>query len=353
MTWKLQTPDRPGLAKLSSLHAELAELVEPFKALTISGLTDKTGYKAVHIARMLVRNRRVDVEMTRKELKADALEYGRAVDAEARKLTAILEPVEKHLQQQEEDFEAEKNLAKKAAENAHKAEIEKRIFTLADLGFVVNPLSVAEWSEEEYQANLIDAREEFDERAKVEAERRRVETEEKRKQAEESAKLAAERAEIDRLRSEQQAERLRIEKSRQDIAAEQRQLSEELVKEAERIEAGRRALEKAEYDRNHALEIEQVRKEAAEKARVEIEARLIREDIARGVAAKENEDRLRAEAEKAEQERPIRDRIERIAVNLQCIHVPEGAAMKKVKAVLDRAAEQIRKIAAGPLGEDQ
>ena len=58
MNWKLQTPDRPGLAKLSSLYAELAELVEPFKALTISGLTDKTGYKAVHIARMLVRNRR-------------------------------------------------------------------------------------------------------------------------------------------------------------------------------------------------------------------------------------------------------------------------------------------------------
>lgn len=79
---------------------------------------------------------------------------------------------------------------------------------------------------------------------------------------------------------------------------------------------------------------------------------LKREEEERQIAAKEHEERLRSEAEKAEQERPIRDRIERIAVNLQCIHVPDGAAMKKVKAVLSRAAEQIRKIAAGPLGEE-
>lgn len=81
--------------------AGLAELSAKYLPLTVSNPDDTDGYHAVKTARLDVKARRVAVEKTRVEMKADALEYGRRVDAEAKRITAKLTHIESHLEAQE------------------------------------------------------------------------------------------------------------------------------------------------------------------------------------------------------------------------------------------------------------
>lgn len=380
MSVTLEPIAETGLTKFSALHAELAELAEKYASLKIAGLNDKAGYKAVHDARMIIRRRRTDVEKTRKDLKAAALEYGRTVDAEAERLTAILEPVETHLQRQEDAIDAEKERIKKAAEDAKSAIIQQRIDSFTRLGWMINPSMAAEWTEEVYQTQYQLAKEKADQRDKQEAERLRVEAEEKAAREAEAARLIAERAELNRIAAEQKAERERMEfeqaaervrlaKEREKAAEEQRaeqrkieaerhRVAEEQRLERERIAAAQQALEKAEYERKHAIEIEQARKDAAEKARLETEARLKREaeealEFERAERQRIANEQAAIEAArlKAEEEKPIRLKIMQIAQKLTPLGdvLPDGPARKKVDAVLARAAKSIREIAQGPL----
>lgn len=349
----IEETERPGLAKFSALIADLADIAGKYMPLKIAGLNDKAGYKAVHDARMQVRKKRVEIENTRKELKADALAFGRAVDDKAKELTAILEPVETHLQRQEDAIDAEKERIRQAEANARKLIITNRIDVLVKLGVAVNPLVAAEWTEGEYQARLATAHAAAEQRARQESERLRVQAEEQAARDAQALILAAERAELDRIRAEQQAERERIKAEQDAVAAKQRA-------EQERLEESHRQLERAEQHARHQAELEKTRKEAAERARVETEERLKREaerkaaedaEIIANLAWQAREDE---EARiKAEEERPQREKINKLADHILAIHIPDGAANKKVKAVLVKAAEQIRKIAAGPLGEDQ
>ena len=60
-------------------------------------ITDTASYKAVTSAIAEVRTLRITVEKKRVELKRDALEYGRKVDSEAKRITAMLAPIEQDL----------------------------------------------------------------------------------------------------------------------------------------------------------------------------------------------------------------------------------------------------------------
>ena len=62
--------------------AAISEMESLYMGLTISNLGDKKEFKAVHDARMVVKGKRVEVEKKRKELKADALAWGKKVDTE-------------------------------------------------------------------------------------------------------------------------------------------------------------------------------------------------------------------------------------------------------------------------------
>lgn len=96
--------------------AKISKLRESFMPLKIDGIADKEGYLAVHEARMEVKRIRVAVEKKRVDLKADALEYGRRVDAEAKRITALLEPIEKHLESEEARIDQERERIKREAE---------------------------------------------------------------------------------------------------------------------------------------------------------------------------------------------------------------------------------------------
>lgn len=167
------------LAKFNVSDAAIAEMAANFLSIKVADHNDRFHAEVAHNRRMEVRALRVAVEKTRKELKADALKFTQAIDGEARRITALLTPIEDHLQAQE-DIVA-KHKARMEAEAKAKAEAER----------------LAEESARQAERDAIEA-----ERAKLEAERRAIEEEkarienEKRRQVELEAarQQAAERA---------------------------------------------------------------------------------------------------------------------------------------------------------------
>lgn len=285
------------LARFSPTDGAIAELAQKYLPLSIADVNDRVGYVMVHRARMDIKNKRCAVENMRKELKADALDYGRNVDAEAKRITALLEPIETHLLEQEQTIDAEKERIKNAARLKAEAE------------------------------------------AKAKAD------------AEEAARKAAQEAEAAALRAERQkleAERLAMEAERSRVAAEQKAAQDKIDAERRATETEQKRMADIESARLRAIEMEKATAEAAEKARIETEAR-----IAREAAAKLAAEKARAEAEeaariKAEALRPDRDKLLAVAAAVNAIDIPElsspaaGAAYAQVQAVLVDAERKIR-----------
>ena len=323
----------PELVKFRKTDAAIQRMAAEYMPLKISGLDDKFGFAAVHEARMAVKNTRINIEKKRVELKADALAYGRAVDAEAKRLTGMIEPIETHLQIQEDAVVKEKERIKReeedrkraeeeAAERVRQAAIQRRIDALVRVECMRNPHDVAYMTDEEFQAVLLQETEKFEERKRVAA----IEAE--KRKAEEAA-LAAERARFAEVQRQQDEEAARL-----------------------RAEAARIA--ELESARLQAIEIEKAKKEAAEKARIETEQRIAREQeqLKRDADLKAAREKANAEAAeearlKAESERPWRDRLVAVASEVEAIIVPTCPVRDDVVDVLTRAADRIRAFSIG------
>lgn len=109
---------------------EIAEILrKKYAGLTISGLTDKEGYRAVSEARSEIRQKRLAIEKTRKALTEDAVAYQRKINSYAKELTELITPIEDHLAFELDKYEAEKERVKQ-----EKAEAEaKRVAELAQM----------------------------------------------------------------------------------------------------------------------------------------------------------------------------------------------------------------------------
>ena len=294
------------LTKFNIPDAAIAKMASEYMPLKISDVNDAAGFKAVHEARMVVKNKRVEVEKVRKALKADALEYGRKVDSEAKRITGMLEPIESHLTAEEDAYNAEKERIKNAARL--KAEAEAR--------------------------------------AKAEAEE------------------AAQRAEQERIRKEQEAEaeRLRIEREkieaeRAAIEAERRAAQDKIEAERRKIEADQKRLADIEAARVRAEEMEKAKAEAAERAKRETEERLAREaaEAKAKVEREAAEAAARVELEAAEKARieaarPDGDKLRSVANEIASVVIPSmttpdgDKAALSVRRVINVAAEDIREI---------
>jgi len=303
---------------------KIGELSAEYMPLRVNGMDDAKGLKIVHDARIHVRNLRVQVDKRRKELKAASLEYGRQVDSAAKQLTDLLEPIESHLQAEEDTVENEKARIKAEAEEAKRLKIEKRLSDLMAVGVVSSHATVEPMTDEAFAIYLARAKSLHDEQ--LEADRRAAE-----QRKAEDARLAAERAELDRQRQQQEAVAAQL-------RAEQKRLEDEAA-------AQRRA-----------IELENAKREAAEKSRIETEQRIAREQAHAKELAAANEARMKAEDEarqaaklKAEQERPYREKLLAVADAVDAIAPPEGPMFDEVLEVLMDAGLKIRAIANGPL----
>lgn len=192
-----------------------------------------TGYEEGRVAIGKLRSTRTAIEARRKELKAGAIEYGRKVDAAAKRLTEAIEDIEEPLR------------AKRDEADRLKAE-EKRQREMAEL--------LAR------DAELKAAREADEARIKAEQEA-------------ESTRLAAERAAFDEAREKANAERAAIEASQAEERARLDAERAELDAKAKAIQDAARAAEEAENRRLAAIQAEKDIAAKAERERVEAAAR--------------------------------------------------------------------------------
>ena len=125
------------LTKFDVVIPAVAELSKEFLPLKIASIDDTEGYAEVSKALRFVVSRRTAVEEKRKELKADSLAYGRAVDARAKEITEMLSPIELHLKSEKDRIDEEKELIKKREEEEKLAVINNRSNTLIRLGGVL------------------------------------------------------------------------------------------------------------------------------------------------------------------------------------------------------------------------
>jgi DNA repair exonuclease SbcCD ATPase subunit len=218
-----QSPVAHGLDEFTARELAIESLRQKYGSLAACGPpATPLAYDTVRVAIGELRTLRTDIEKRRKELKKDALEWGKTVDGEAKRLTAAIEAIEdplKAVKQIVDDEREQKRLAAEQAERDRIAEIERQ---------------------------------------KLEAENQRLLAE---RQAEE-ARLAAVRAEEDgRLRAEN--ERLTLER----IAQAQERAELDAARRA--IDDMRRANEQAEADRQTAIRVERETRERIERERVE------------------------------------------------------------------------------------
>jgi hypothetical protein len=257
-----------AVQELSTFNS-LIETVIPYGDLTVAD----DGIGKVEEAHKAVKRLSASIEKKRKELKADALEYGRTVDSIAKQLTEKVDGVESKLKAERDAFDAVEKAEKAAKEAAKMAAKQARINEMVANGIALDWVA-AELPEEGWMWWLSKAKKE----AAAIIEEKRIAEEFAAKQRKEREELAA------KMRAEQEAETKRQ--------------AEELRIRAGEIEKQRLADEAALAEQRKAMEAEK-----AELFRQQQELRKAAEAKDKAVIAAEKLARLEAlkpEIEKAE-----------------------------------------------------
>ncbi len=300
------------IAKFNLADAAIAELSSRYMGLRISD-----GYEVVHKAKMEVKSRRIDVEKKRKELKEDALRYGQAIDAEAKRLTALLSPIEDHLETEEKVY-----LDQKAAEKAEKERIaaekyQARIDRLCSFGATFNGTMFNAYgnviSGKAIEAATDESFEEFIRKIAV-----AKEADDLRRAEEERVRLEEE-ARIQQIKAEQEAERARLAEEAERLRLEQEAIEKEKKRLEDEEKARLKAVADAETERLRQEELERVKKEAAEKAVKEAKENAEREKAAE--VARQEKARLAAERKAARA--PDKVKLLKLADDLDAFQVPD------------------------------
>jgi colicin import membrane protein len=342
--------DEKNLVVFQDFERAISGLAEQYLPLKIAGPDDKKGFEAVYAARQDVKKRRIKVEHMRKELRANALEFGRKVDGAAKKLEGLLTPIEAHLESQEAEYNAAKEAIKRKAAEEAAAKLQARVNALTAVGGAVSLAVLQALTDEQFAAELATATKAHEERKAAEEvariERERQEAEARKQREAEEARIAAERAKLEAERKVQK-ELARVE--REKLEAERRKQEEALAEErrkADEAAAAERA-KQAEFARK--LE-EERRKIAEERQRIE------REEFERQAKARaEQEARDKLEAERRQQERkdaeakaeearreamkPDLQRLRDYAAALEAVPIPNVSDDSVYQIVLNMAGE--------------
>lgn len=287
------------------IQAGLTDLEEKYQKGPASDLSIKENYEQCRLACSELRGIRVKTEKLRKELKADALEYGRKVDSIAKGIIDRILKIEEPYATAKKDHDTAVEVAKREAALAEERRVDgiaKRIATIgglvaahvssssAEIAALLPELhddftSAPEWAME-FADKAVEAI--TDTIAKLEElHAMKVQHEQAAIEKARAEKEAAEKAEAERIQREKE------------LAAE----SERLAKEREEIEREHAAIQ-AEKDR---LAAEQAERERIARAEQEEKDRIAREEQAeKDRLAEEERARLAAEIEalKKAQEQP-------------------------------------------------
>lgn len=125
-------------ARYELADAKIEELKTQFSGITVY---DEESFNVAKEAKKVLVPLRTGIEKKRVELKADALEYGRKVDAEAKRITALLEEIEDPITKQIDDWNDRKRIEAEKAENERIARAKELLQKLVDLGVQYNAVS--------------------------------------------------------------------------------------------------------------------------------------------------------------------------------------------------------------------
>lgn len=212
-----------------------AEWEAKAKTIVVTNENQQADMKMARVGRLFLRDKRLSIEKSRKELKEQALREGKAIDGIANVLKALIVPIEEYLDKQERFVEI------RAAEKAEQERIamEKRI----EDERIAKEKAEAEERErirlenEKLKAEAIEKEKQLAaERAKAEEERKAAEEKTRKEREEIEAAARAEREKHERIIAEQKAK----------AEAERKALEEKARKEreAERAKAEKERLEK-------------------------------------------------------------------------------------------------------------
>lgn len=291
-------------------EAQIAATREQCAALTAD--TPK-GYEAVRVAIAHLRDTRTAIERRRVELKADVLVYGRLIDSEAKRFTALLMDIEDPLKAKKAVIDDAKARLRAEAEDTKRRAME------ADIA--------AKRAMEEAEAKALrdaeDARLAV-ERARLQAEREALA--EQRRQADEAARVQREAAEAAHAE-----ERARLVEERRLDAIRRQQIEAEQQAERDRLDAERRAVS-AERERADRAEFER-------QARIKADADAAAKAEADRVAAAERQARLDAL-------KPDVEKVRAFAQAIRALPVPK-ARTKEGKTWIATAVATLESAAAG------
>lgn len=316
-------PEKPKhVIEYNITDAGLAKLADQYGGMVVTRDNLDEGKEA----RKAVRDVRLAVEERRKELKKDALEYGRAVDGRANEIKAAIAKIEEPLAEQIDEIVNED----KRKEEERIAKIESALQYLRAYGQETDGKTLAELQEwEEMLSNYEITEEDFQEfreqaiGVKAESESRLRIAIKRRQAAEEEA------ARLEEQRKQQEAEAAKLVEERKQLEEMQAKLREQ--QEAAEAKA-REEQEKKDAERQAELDRQQA------------ELQKQREDQER----KEREEREKAEAEAAEERRqqlaPDKEKLERLANIIEATDLP-AVASQQANDVISYVKSELKAIA--------
>ena len=123
------------LKKYDEIVPKVQELKDLFMNLEIKSIDDKEGYTKVKDGLRFMITKRNEIEGKRKELKADSLKFGKAVDDRAKEIQDMIAPIEDYLRTQKDLIDSQLKAIKEKEEAEYRNKIGKRIERLLIMGF--------------------------------------------------------------------------------------------------------------------------------------------------------------------------------------------------------------------------
>ena len=262
------------LNKFQDYFAMASEWEIKAKTIKVINESQEADMQMARTGRLFLRKKRIAIENTRKELKAEIVREGKAIDGISNVLKALIIPLEEYLEKQEKFIE----FKKAAEEEAKRLEIERRMeeerienerldklaeerekIALPYQQFWDRNYDFRNKSEDDFSslmAELKNKKLNYDK----EQEKRRLENERLKKEAEErERKIAEERGKKEKEMRKQQEEAER----------KQREIEEKAREERERLKKEAEAKQKIEREKQEKILAEQRAKAEAEKKRLE------------------------------------------------------------------------------------
>lgn len=279
------------LENFSNYFEIAAEWESKARAIRVTDESQRAEMKMAREGRLFLKQKRVDVENTRKQLKEQSLREGQTIDAIAKILKNLIEPIEEDLEKQEKFIEI-REFERKTLRK------EERVKILIALDFDFTYIDLLNMDDASFDSlvirieNEISARKEAERKAEEERiEKEKAEAEERERIRLENERLKAEAdereriADIERRKAAEELAKAEAErKSIEEKARKEREESERILKaeqEKARTEAEKAAAEKAKLE----AEIK-AKAEAEEKARKEAEEKVIAEQREKEAAEK-------------------------------------------------------------------